>query len=197
MMNLFSSAVPKIARTIAIASVTIMVSLGGLTSKALADLYYGSFGPDVQTLQQRLTQLGYYRGPIDGDYGTTTEEAVRQFQSAQRLEYVDGIAGPETLRALGLDNLGGGFPVDPGFPGFPGTPGSVGDCGFYTTNPFIVAIPGSNVNFVRQFVSTACQDYSDRGKFVNAGSYRSRSEAELLADRLRGRGLDARVHYRQ
>lgn len=192
-MNLFSSAVPKVARVLAIASVTIMVSLGGLTSKALADLYYGSFGPEVQTLQQRLTQLGYYRGPIDGDYGTTTEEAVRQFQSAQGLEYVDGIAGPETLRALGLDDLGG----FPGEPGFPGTPGGIGDCGFYTTNPYIVAVPGSNVNFVRQFVSSACQDYSDRGKFVNAGSYRSRSEAELLADRLRGRGLDARVHYRQ
>lgn len=194
-MKLFTSVVPKIVRTVAIASATIMLSLGGLTLAALANLYYGSFGPDVQALQQRLTQLGYYRGPIDGDYGTSTEEAVFAFQSAQRLEYVDGIAGPETLNALGLGYLvdgGGGFPTNPGTPG-----GGFGDCGFYSTNPYVVAVPGTNVNFVRQFVSSACQDYSDRGKFVNAGTFRSRSEAELLSDRLRGRGLDARVHYRQ
>ena len=38
---------------------------------------------------------------MDGIYGQNTENAVRQFQKARGLT-VDGIAGPATLKALGL-----------------------------------------------------------------------------------------------
>lgn len=58
-------------------------------------------GPDVLAVQERLAQLGYDPGPLDGIYGTQTESAVRAFQSDHGL-LVDGIVGPQTYRALGI-----------------------------------------------------------------------------------------------
>lgn len=40
------------------------------------DLVPGDEGPDVEALQQAMTELGTYRGVIDGDYGQATARAV-------------------------------------------------------------------------------------------------------------------------
>lgn len=53
----------------------------------------------VRLIQSRLQALGYQPGPIDGDYGSRTETAVRQFQAANGLK-VDGIVGDRTWSAL-------------------------------------------------------------------------------------------------
>jgi len=53
----------------------------------------------VRLLQQRLRALRLQPGPVDGLYGPLTEAAVERFQSSAGLA-VDGIAGPQTLRAL-------------------------------------------------------------------------------------------------
>jgi len=63
--------------------------------------YYGSRGSEVVEIQRRLSWWGYYYGAVDGIYGYQTYRAVRQFQYRNGLT-VDGIAGPETLSALGL-----------------------------------------------------------------------------------------------
>jgi len=42
-------------------------------------------GPDVRALQQRLAVLMYYPGPVDGQFGTETLEAVWAFQEVQGL----------------------------------------------------------------------------------------------------------------
>ncbi len=55
----------------------------------------GSTGPNVIRLQQDLTQLGYYSGAIDGDFGPGTKQAVINFQQARGL-IADGIVGPNT-----------------------------------------------------------------------------------------------------
>ncbi len=57
-------------------------------------------GKDVKRLQQRLTDLGYLPGPIDGVFSERTYNAVIAFQKVNGL-HRDGIAGPNTLRALG------------------------------------------------------------------------------------------------
>lgn len=62
---------------------------------------YGSTGSEVRNIQTRLSNWGYYTGNIDGDYGYLTYSAVKSFQAKNGLA-VDGIAGPETLAALGL-----------------------------------------------------------------------------------------------
>jgi len=47
-------------------------------------------GPDVVELQERLKELGFYTGPIDGVYNRQVEFAVRDFQRDNNLR-VDGI----------------------------------------------------------------------------------------------------------
>ncbi|MHB8050366.1 MAG: peptidoglycan-binding domain-containing protein [Coriobacteriia bacterium] len=56
-------------------------------------------GADVSTLQGALNVLGFASGPPDGIFGTFTERAVGEFQSNVGLPR-DGIAGPETVRAI-------------------------------------------------------------------------------------------------
>ncbi len=62
---------------------------------------YGSRGEDVKQIQTKLKRWGYYNGSIDGIYGSKTLEAVKYFQRKNGLT-ADGIAGPATLRAMGI-----------------------------------------------------------------------------------------------
>jgi len=59
----------------------------------------GDKGAQVKLLQRALKKLGYLTGTVDGAYGPATEAAVKSFQSIAGLT-ADGIAGPQTLRAL-------------------------------------------------------------------------------------------------
>jgi len=59
----------------------------------------GSKGDAVRTLQERLNRLGCNCGPVDGDFGPRTLEAVKAFQAARGL-VVDGIVGPKTWAKL-------------------------------------------------------------------------------------------------
>lgn len=61
----------------------------------------GSTGSKVKEIQQKLLDWGYYRGEVDGVYGSKTTEAVKYFQRENGLT-ADGIAGDATLRELGL-----------------------------------------------------------------------------------------------
>lgn len=62
---------------------------------------YGSRGSKVTQIQTKLKRWGYYTGSIDGIYGTQTVNAVKYFQRKNKLT-VDGIAGPATLKAMGI-----------------------------------------------------------------------------------------------
>ncbi|MEE1540466.1 MAG: peptidoglycan-binding domain-containing protein, partial [Arenicellales bacterium] len=64
-------------------------------------LQEGSFGMEVENLQQALKERDLYLGPIDGVFSSTLKEAVIKYQSQNNLK-ADGIAGPLTLKALGL-----------------------------------------------------------------------------------------------
>ncbi len=67
----------------------------------------GSSGQEVRDIQQKLRNWGYYSGNVDGIYGNQTYSAVIKFQRKNGLT-VDGIAGPETLAALGLPSSASG-----------------------------------------------------------------------------------------
>lgn len=62
---------------------------------------YGSRGSEVTQIQTKLKRWGYYNGNIDGIYGSQTLAAVKYFQRKNGLA-VDGIAGPATLKAMGI-----------------------------------------------------------------------------------------------
>ena len=63
-----------------------------------AALRQGSKGQDVQTMQQRLSDLGYSLG-VDGNFGPGTAKAVIAFQQKNSLGN-DGVVGPNTWAAL-------------------------------------------------------------------------------------------------
>ena len=56
-------------------------------------------GDDVATLQQRLTDMGFDPGRVDGIFGRQTSAAVHDFQRNVGLP-ADGTCGPATLSAL-------------------------------------------------------------------------------------------------
>lgn len=64
------------------------------TTEYSSSLRIGSTGQRVKELQERLKELGYYDGAIDGDFGVNTEKAFKAFQNASGL-VVDGIAGSD------------------------------------------------------------------------------------------------------
>lgn len=63
----------------------------------------GSTGASVQTLQQRLRDLGYTLS-LDGNFGVGTQTAVVDFQQKNNLT-ADGSVGPGTWTALFADGL--------------------------------------------------------------------------------------------
>ena len=60
---------------------------------------YGYKGYLVKLAQQRLVDLGYKVGKVDGVFGWTTYQATRAFQAKNNLK-VDGIIGPLTWKKL-------------------------------------------------------------------------------------------------
>lgn len=93
-----------------IASIAVIAVILGIifyknnTVEALSK--YGSRGNEVTQIQTKLKRWGYYNGNVDGIYGTQTLNAVKYFQRKNGLT-VDGIAGPATLKAMGIYNSGG------------------------------------------------------------------------------------------
>ena len=75
-------------------------SSGSGTSSGLTrTLRRGYTGDDVITVQQRLKELGYYTGSIDGVYGSGSIAAATAFQKNNGLK-VDGLTGQSTYAAL-------------------------------------------------------------------------------------------------
>ena len=66
----------------------------------------GNMGTLVTNLQNALKSQGYYKGDVDGKYGTGTIDSVTRFQADHGLSQ-DGIAGPSTQRVL----FEGNFPI--------------------------------------------------------------------------------------
>ena len=64
---------------------------------------FGSSGKEVTNIQTKLKNWGYYNGSVDGVYGSKTVAAVKKFQSKNGLR-ADGIAGSETLSAMGISS---------------------------------------------------------------------------------------------
>jgi peptidoglycan hydrolase-like protein with peptidoglycan-binding domain len=57
------------------------------------DLKYGSTGTEVLELQEFLTDLGLYNGPITGNFYSLTQSAVKKFQAKEAITPVSGYFG--------------------------------------------------------------------------------------------------------
>lgn len=85
--------------TIILLNILIIVFISDGNASALSKM--GSRGDEVVQIQQKLKDMGYYQGNVDGMYGYQTMNAVKDFQNDNSLS-VDGIAGTQTLTALGI-----------------------------------------------------------------------------------------------
>ncbi len=63
----------------------------------------GDKSDEVLAMQERLAELGYLDGDLDGNFGTQTQTAVKMFQQVAGLS-ITGIADSETLAALYADD---------------------------------------------------------------------------------------------
>lgn len=93
----------RMKEALLICIITLVLSIGIYTcpTPITALSMYGSTGNEVINIQVKLKRWGYYTGSVDGIYGYRTFLAVKWFQTKNGLR-IDGIAGPETLGALGL-----------------------------------------------------------------------------------------------
>ena len=66
-----------------------------------AVLRQGSTGGEVKEVQRRLKLWGYYKGSVDGVFGSGTRSAVIAFQKKNGLT-ADGVVGKATYKALGM-----------------------------------------------------------------------------------------------
>ncbi|MBQ4579319.1 MAG: peptidoglycan-binding protein [Clostridia bacterium] len=82
------------ALALAMCAMMLMTSCGLATS-----LRFGMKNDQIVVLQTALKKLGYYKKTIDGNFGTGTHKAVKEFQKDENLK-VDGIAGESTLALL-------------------------------------------------------------------------------------------------
>ncbi|MEL6162249.1 MAG: peptidoglycan-binding protein [Cyanobacteria bacterium J06628_3] len=90
-------------------SAALVCSIVGAASSAQAQVFrQGSRGVDVTTVQNVLKSQGFMSPSINstGYYGPITRTAVMNFQRSRNLR-VDGVVGPQTLRAMGLAGTGG------------------------------------------------------------------------------------------
>lgn len=81
------------------ASASTKVQLPSADFKTKQVFRYGQFGHEIKRLQMELNAQKYYVDEIDGYFGESTLEAVKQFQEANNLT-VNGIADPVTLSIL-------------------------------------------------------------------------------------------------
>lgn len=89
--------------TIVFGGICLINNASNKTQETLSK--YGSRGDEVTKIQTKLKRWGYYNGSIDGIYGTQTVNAVKYFQRKNGLTQ-DGIAGPATLKAMGIVSSG-------------------------------------------------------------------------------------------
>ena len=76
---------------------------GDTAADTIEELARGCSGDKVVRLQERLNELGFSVGTVDGSYGKKTEFAVRDFQERNGLS-VTGIADVDTQELLYSDN---------------------------------------------------------------------------------------------
>jgi peptidoglycan hydrolase-like protein with peptidoglycan-binding domain len=76
----------------AVAQATPLASASRTVPAAAQTLQVGMHGLSVKELQRRLAALKYYPGPVDGNFGTDTLEAVWAFQEVQGLPGEDFVS---------------------------------------------------------------------------------------------------------
>ncbi len=86
----------------AVILVGCVVSVDNVNNQSINAISEVATTSQNKQIQQKLKDLGYYTGSVDGIYGNQTRKAVIAFQKANGL-VADGIVGQKTIQALGLN----------------------------------------------------------------------------------------------
>jgi lysozyme len=90
-----SDSITKVENSPALQNPLLIIGMG--TEDSTPD----SLKKDIENLQTRLRDLGYYQGEIDGNFGSNTDRAVKAFQAKIFGEdEADGKVGPKTWAKL-------------------------------------------------------------------------------------------------
>ncbi|MGI6237702.1 MAG: peptidoglycan-binding protein [Candidatus Excrementavichristensenella sp.] len=76
-----------------------------LGEQANVQVELGDRGLTVLLLQRQLTELGFYKGPLNGIFTPAVENSVKRFQIANKVNTSDqhGVATPQTRQRMGSD----------------------------------------------------------------------------------------------
>ncbi|MEO1377013.1 MAG: peptidoglycan-binding protein [Cyanobacteria bacterium J06635_10] len=143
----------------------------GGESSGFTPLQFGDDNQRVKKLQQALRERGLLTVVPTGYFGDLTRNAVFAFQRYERLRET-GIVDEETWKRLGLRTA--------------------------REKRYVVVIPLRNpdiYNQVLQVLPSARIEESRLGRYINAGEYKERSEAQRMSELLRQGDFDARVKY--
>lgn len=114
----------------------------------LAVLRPGDSGQAVRIVQNRLADLGYHQGLVDGVYGTITQKAVAAFQRVNRLNPT-GLIDNLTLRALGYE-------LDNDAPAAPAGGGAI------SVDAVVKIFPDAPVNNIRSYLPIVLRALAER-----------------------------------
>lgn len=81
----------------------ILILLSSFSSAKTQALYLGCNGEKVACIQQKLSEIGFYSGKINGEFNFNTRRGIENFQKTNGIE-PSGEADYETVSALGIDS---------------------------------------------------------------------------------------------
>ena len=81
--------------------VTIVDGAYGPFGRGFRNLKSGMYGSDVKVIQERLKQLGFFKGNANGKFGSETEKAIQNYCRANNL-YVRKTISIELQQHMGF-----------------------------------------------------------------------------------------------
>lgn len=99
----------RLIRILVVLVLSVVFLMPAAYAAAEEALQVGDRGDEVQAVQEKLSQMGYVVGSMDGVYGDVTADAVKTMQKEKNLP-VDGKVSPELYKTL----IGRDLPVSRG-----------------------------------------------------------------------------------
>ena len=99
----------RITRVLILLVVSVVLFMPAAYAEPVESLQVGDRGDEVQAVQEKLSEMGYVVGSMDGVYGDVTAEAVKMMQKDKKMT-VDGKVSPELFKTL----IGRDLPVSRG-----------------------------------------------------------------------------------
>ena len=86
-------------RVLFLSLLTLTLSMPAVWAAVAEPLQQGDRGDEVLAVQEKISEMGYIVGSMDGVFGDVTAEAVKELQKDKKLP-VDGKVSPELYKML-------------------------------------------------------------------------------------------------